>query len=349
MVLLLSKKRINITIFILFQCLYSIGQDIHFSQFLASPLNLNPSLSGVFDGDYRFVANHRNQWQSITTPYKTFSASFDSKITRFNIPKSYIGLGILLNTDKAGDSEFGTTQIGLSISYHKIISSDSSLIISGGINLYYNQYSINYNNLTFNSQYDGNQYNSNLSHNEVFPNSQISYFDVAGGFNIFYLIPAENTLGDKIPLNTGISFFHINKPEQSFYDVEAIELNRKIIFYVNSKFKIQEELSFLPSFIYMRQGKLKEFDLGGLFKYNIDNIAFHAFYIGGWFRMKDAGIIKIGLDYQNINLGISYDINTSKLSTASNGLGGMELSLKYIFNKTRPFALPYYKQCPTFM
>jgi hypothetical protein len=53
------------------------AQDIHWSQFQSSPLNLNPALSGFFDGDYRFVLNHRNQWKSVTTPYNTFSGSID--------------------------------------------------------------------------------------------------------------------------------------------------------------------------------------------------------------------------------------------------------------------------------
>ncbi|MEK7227019.1 MAG: type IX secretion system membrane protein PorP/SprF, partial [Bacteroidota bacterium] len=44
------------------------AQDIHFSQFLSSPMNLNPALAGQFDGDHRFVMNHRNQWSSVTVP-----------------------------------------------------------------------------------------------------------------------------------------------------------------------------------------------------------------------------------------------------------------------------------------
>jgi len=35
------------------------GQDIHLSQFNASPQNLNPAQTGLFDGDWRFVGNHK--------------------------------------------------------------------------------------------------------------------------------------------------------------------------------------------------------------------------------------------------------------------------------------------------
>ena len=52
--------------------LTGMAQDIHFSQFYFSPLNLNPAATGIFDGDYRIAGNHRQQWRSVTTPYTTF-------------------------------------------------------------------------------------------------------------------------------------------------------------------------------------------------------------------------------------------------------------------------------------
>ena len=53
--------------FVLFVLALS-AQDIHFSQFGNSPINLNPGLTGAFGGDMRFVANYRNQWRVDPTP-----------------------------------------------------------------------------------------------------------------------------------------------------------------------------------------------------------------------------------------------------------------------------------------
>ena len=66
-------------IFILFITLSNgiTCQDIHFSQFNLAPLNLNPAMTGSFNGDYRFVGNLRNQWSSVTVPYKTFAFSVE--------------------------------------------------------------------------------------------------------------------------------------------------------------------------------------------------------------------------------------------------------------------------------
>ncbi|MBL7808489.1 MAG: type IX secretion system membrane protein PorP/SprF, partial [Saprospiraceae bacterium] len=58
------------------------AQDIHFSQFYQSPLNLNPAMTGVMNCNHRFVANYRNQWASIlkNRAYNTYSASYDQKL-----------------------------------------------------------------------------------------------------------------------------------------------------------------------------------------------------------------------------------------------------------------------------
>ena len=48
-----------------------VAQDPHFSQFYASPLTLNPALTGKFDGTFRLAANYRNQWPGIYGTYVT--------------------------------------------------------------------------------------------------------------------------------------------------------------------------------------------------------------------------------------------------------------------------------------
>src|SRR5256885_816513 len=54
------------------------AQDIHFSQFFEAPLLRNPSLAGLFEGDFRTQAVYRDQWNSIT-PNSYRSASFNGE------------------------------------------------------------------------------------------------------------------------------------------------------------------------------------------------------------------------------------------------------------------------------
>ncbi len=86
------------------------AQDIHFSQFYMSPLNLNPALTGVMNCNMRVVGNYRNQYASIlkSNAFNTYSVSYDQKIPvgRYD----YFGVGGTLWGDKAGSAGFGTVQ-----------------------------------------------------------------------------------------------------------------------------------------------------------------------------------------------------------------------------------------------
>ena len=62
------------------------AQDPNFSQFFASPLTLNPALTGKFDGVYRVAGNYRNQWPTINNAFRTYTASFDMGILKNSIP-----------------------------------------------------------------------------------------------------------------------------------------------------------------------------------------------------------------------------------------------------------------------
>jgi len=346
---IIQSKIIFVSALLLFQIILcfsvSYSQDIHYTQFTSSPLNLNAGLTGNFNNDYRLVMNGRQQWRSIPVPYETFSASFDTKVLRTLVPRSWFGAGILLNADRAGDSEFGTTQVKLLASYHRVMNTDSTFVLSAGLNAAFNQNNINYNNLYWDYQFVGGQYVSNAPTGEDFSqmDNKLTYFDCAVGLNMYYLI------NDKVPLNTGISFLHLNKPKRSFFDNEDIDLNNNFLIYSQSQFFFNEQWSAIPSIMYMRQGKFHEFDAGGFFKYDIDNVSFRAFYFGAWMRLKDAGNLAIALDYQNIYIGISYDINTSKLTEASNGRGGLEVAIIYMFGRSKYNTIPYKVKCPRFI
>ena len=195
-----------------------LAQDIHFSQFNASPLNLNPALTGGFDGDLRLIGNHKRQWLSFTNAYRTFSFSADARLNHLQLFRSNISVGLLFNNDVAGDANFSTNQVKLTASYNYMLTRDSALNASIGLNAGFNQHNINYNLLTFGSQFNGNQFDPNLTNGETFTNDNVNYFDVSAGLGLSYIF------NSKFAANTGFSFNHINKPNQSFSDLSDIGL-----------------------------------------------------------------------------------------------------------------------------
>jgi len=337
------KKIVSILYIIAFFYSPVKAQDIHLSQFFQSPLNLNPALTGSMNGDFRLVANERTQWRSITVPYQTYSGSFDATFNNKFIMNSKFGVGLIFNNDKAGDSEFGTNQIRLSGAYHQSLLRNKQLTISVAIDGGFTQNTINYSNLYFGSQYDGNKYDPDLDHGEIFTENQLTYIDYTLGGNIHYKIKPH------IPIDAGIAFTHLNQPDQSFDENSLNELDRRYNLYAKSTIPVSDELSLVPSVLYMDQGRFQELDIGGYIKYNLNHPAFQNIYLGGWGRFKDAGILYLGIDYKEVNIGLSYDINMSDLRIASNGQGGLELSIIYLFSKARIVKLPETKKCPTFM
>jgi len=315
------------------------AQDIHFSQFDAAPLNLNPAQSGNFDGQYRFVLNHKNQWQAVTNAYTTYSFSVDSRKNFGTV--AGLGYGLVMNADKAGDANFGTMQIGVPLTIRKNLLPDSSLTISIGIQPQYSQISFNFAKFTFNSQFDGNKYNPDLSHNQHITNEKLSYFDLQTGVNL-HIVSSK-----RVSFDLGASVYHVNTPTLSFASNSAINLDRKWILHGLSSIGITPVFTFFPSFIYMIQGNYREFNVGGLARFNTNSRIIPAVYFGGWFRIDDAAIIKAGIDYSELNIGISYDINTSSLNTASNGRGGLEIAITYILDPPKVMVPPY-KSCPAY-
>lgn len=317
------------------------SQDIHFSQFLASPLTLSPGATGHFNGDYRIAANHRTQWRSVTIPYQTFGGSFDMR-NSFKVQN--LGTGIAIYNDKAGDSEFSTLLVNLSGSYTIPISNDSLHYLTGGIQAGISQRSINYNRLNFDNQFNGIRYDPNLGNGESFNREGYVKMNLNTGL-AWTFTPKHRT-----KFMAGLTVFNLTKPKQTFYADPTIKLDRRVALFGSAQIPVTEKIDILPAIHIMSQGKYKEYIGGSSLRYVLQNEfwKYRAIYAGTFLRARDAGYIVVGMEYNDLNVGVSYDINTSGLRPASNGRGGLELSLIYVFRKFEQFKTRH-KACPTYI
>lgn len=343
----MKTKNVIIAILLIINYQLSIincfAQDIHLSQFNSSPQNLNPAQTGLFDGDWRFVGNHRSQWAAIPVPYKTYSLSADTRL-KMKYKNGVPALGLILNTDKAGDSKFSTTQVCVSAAYIKKLGTDSTQFVSIGIQPGFTTKSFNINALTFDNQYDGDNYNAALSSGENFSKTRITYFDMGGGLTYLW----KKT--QRTQASIGLSAFHLNMPKQSFFYDKDIRLDIKTTVNGIAEFPVSAQLDVLPTVMYQRQGKFKETVLGLFGKYYLQPVCgmTTAVSLGGFYRLKDAFILSVGMEYRSFNVGLSYDVNTSKLTEATNNRGGFEISVIYILKKEIPF-IAKKRVCPIYM
>jgi type IX secretion system PorP/SprF family membrane protein len=316
---------------------FTNAQDNHFSQFYNAPLCMNPSTTGGFNSKLRILTNYRNQWRSISTPYNTFAFSYDMGIRKVKGRSGFLGAGISFTSDKAGDAELSQNQVNLSFAYHLKISSYN--IISLGIQGGFAQRSINSGNLQWDSQFDGSSFDPSLPSNEPVNFSSLSsYPDFGTGMQWTYSKgEMYTTANDQLMINVGIAAFHVNKPELSFYSSALDNLPVKAVVHATSQIGFKNtKYSIIPALIYMQQGPLRNIIAGLLVRRNLltaskytGNIKGASVSFGGLYRVGDAIIPQIQIEFANYALGFSYDVNTSGLTSITSGKGGFEISLRF--------------------
>jgi len=315
------------------------AQDIHFSQFYMSPLNLNPALTGVMNCNVRLTANYRNQWASITRGgvYSTSSASYDQRFTSGRY--DYFGLGATVWNDVAGSGNFGTTTFKASGSYAKRMagSRNSSHYLSFGFEGGLSQRRVDFNNLRWGTQWDGNEFNETLGTGEnMFDQPNFSFFDASAGLLWF------SNFGDNANLYVGGAYHHLNRANISFASGQTESLYSRFTVHAGGEVPITNKVSIVPGVITMIQGPSLQVNSGASVKFALGNSRFNsqAFQLGIWSRIgnkveqgvvNDAIILSTRFDYNEYSLGFSYDINVSPLEPGSSGQGGFELALQYKF------------------
>ena len=311
------------------------AQDIHFSQFNFSPLGLNPAQAGV-QSDFRVVGNYRDQWSSVGgNGFKTINVATDLSAFKSHDLPAWLGAGLSVTNDQAGVGLLNTLQTDLSLSG---CVQDGKNIYSAGMQFSYFQKSMNMGNYSWDSQFDGFNYNPSLPNMEYYTNTSFNFFSMAAGINWYYSKTEHYmTSNDELKVNMGLSMFHLNNPRQSFKDVTNENLFPKIVAHGNYSIGIHnKKFCLLPSFMFAFQGPSREFMIGNLFKFILTEASHFthikkAFAIsaGGFYRNSDALIAQVMIEYDRYAIGASYDMTTSAFRTASRSFGGLELNFRY--------------------
>lgn len=303
-------------------------QDIHFSQFFEAPLLRNPSLAGIFTGDYRIQTVFRDQWNSFTNAYRTGSLNGEYKmpVGRSN---DFLTVGLQVLYDKAGTAALTTTELLPALNYHKSLSDERAMYLSLGFMGGLVEKRIDMSKVTTNSQYNGTAYDPALPDGEVLTNPTIRYLD--GSLGLSFNSGFGKNKGNS--LFFGAAMHHVNRPKNSFYKTPGIELDPKYVFSAGMKMIVNEFTYFTLQGDHTRQGPAQETIAGALYSYKLGEDpenSNHILSLGTFLRWKDALIPVIKLEMNALSVSLSYDVNVSQLKTVSNGRGGVELSISYI-------------------
>lgn len=331
------------------------SQDQHFTQFYAAPLTLNPALTGAFDGKYRLAMVYRDQGRNILDdPYVTFAAAMDLRFP-LKIGKSRrdaAGMGVLFFNDRNATVNFFTNSIAVSGGFHKSLNREGTQYLSAGAQIGVVQRNINYDNITFNDQFNGVDGYTGVSREDL-PENNFSFGDIAVGINYSYA-PRKG-----IGFFAGGAIHHITEPQVSFYasqteptGINDNQLHRKYTGHIGLSIPLGEAVQFLPRAQAYLQGPHLAMNAGANFRFLINDIQGTALHVGGWARPVrnidqsyaiDAAVVMAGLEFNNFLLGLSYDARTSTLNTGGQRSGAFEITFAFLGNYDNETI-----QCPKF-
>lgn len=306
----LIHKQIRVALLSIFMLILGVshGQDAQFSQFYANPLFLNPALAGSTECG-RVSLNYRNQWPSLANAYITYSASYDQYI-----PGITSGIGVLAMSDRQGDGALTRNSVIVYYSYKLKVS--EPILISFGVQGGYYQENLDWNKLIFADQIDPTTGNISETSIEKPPTSNsVAVIDFAAGAIMSYY---DNWF-------VGVSVAHLTQPEISFYDNTNSVLPMKFTLHGGVNINLtqgmlgddnSEDLMLSPQLLYMQQEGFRQLNFG-LY------VSKQPLVLGVWYRSNfsnpDAIVGLIGLRFNNIRFGYSYDFTISNIGGSSGG------------------------------
>ena len=336
---------------LLFQPGLSRAQDVHFTQFDAQPLLLNPANTGAFNGDWRASVIYRDQWRSVlgSSAFKTYAASFDMPVIRDISIDDYLAAGVQVYNDRAGDGNLSNFTALLSVAYHKFLGEDGRKVLTVGLQGGYSQKSLDLSRLYFGDEFDEGLFNRGTSPEFNWLTTRTGGFIINAGLNY------AQAVSDNFSFTIGAGVNNINQPLESF-DTRGkradVGLGMRYTGQLGAIIKADDRFSIRPAVLIQSQQTAMELVAGTELHYALgedyDLQTAPAVFAGIWYRHQDAIMGTVGIEYKGFRVGFGYDYNTSDLQNATNGNGGFEISIGYVAPSPISFARQLLFPCTRF-
>lgn len=306
--------------------LHAGAQDINFSQFYELPLLRNPALAGIYRGDVRATSAFRSQWGSVSVPYNTGALGAEVKFGVGRQSNDFMSLGMQVTNDVAGDSRLGKTQLLPLLAYHKSVNREKDAYLTLGFLGGAVQQRFDPTKLTFDDQFINGAYSPTNPTRQTFNNTNVTYWDAAVGMTF------SSTLAVDTRYYIGASYFHITQPKVAFDRASDIRLNKKWVLNAGLSAPTSDFDRLIFYLDFFKQGGNDQIQGGAMFKHDVlqedidESLSLSA---GVFYRWNDALVPVIKLDYYQWAVGLTYDVNISKLKSASQFRGGFEMTLSY--------------------
>jgi type IX secretion system PorP/SprF family membrane protein len=305
-------KRIISLIIGISACLFSIGQDYHFSGFMQNMVYVNPAYAAIpTSGEIGLT--YRNQWPGIPATFVTYGAALIVPVRSLNS-----GIGVSVANDMQGSGIINRTSASLLYGY--LFEVGRNWQVGAGISASWIMKHFNADELLFRTDLLnelGYSYGT-----VVFDNYSKNYPDFSVG-----LIATSNN-----QLSFGLSANHVTKPFDSFSDIESSRLPIKYTAFISKRISSgsYEDISFEPAVFYSIQSNSQELIWGS--RLNLTS----NFMAGAWIRQDlkmnfEALIVSAGISWEKYNISYSYDVNMKKINFLSTKMAAHEVTFLYRF------------------
>lgn len=322
------------------------AQDVHFTQFDATPLTINPAFTGAFTGQVRASAIYRDQWRSAmggSAAFKTYAASVDMPIIFDQSLDDYLAVGLQVYNDRAGDAGLNNFSALASVAYHKYLNPKS--VLSAGLQGGYSSRNLDLSKLFFGDEYIGNQWVPGTSSQHGYLGNGFQNFLINGGLSY------AQSIGERSGFTLGVGVNNINIPMQSIDKRERtndVNLKMRYTGQIGAIIGVNDAFSIRPAVLVQSQATSMEVVAGSEFNMKFgDDVGMpnaSGVFAGLWYRHQDAVMVTAGVEFKNFRVGFAYDMTTSALKNAAKNNGGFEVMIRYIL--PRPIDFQKERQYP---
>ncbi|HRG39533.1 MAG TPA: type IX secretion system membrane protein PorP/SprF [Bacteroidia bacterium] len=288
-------------------------QDAQFSMNMFNRVGVNPGYAGTNYAGYKSqgicaTLLYRNQWTGFNGGPKSilFSADYGNIFGG--------GIGLTVSQDKAGFEK--TTMAKLAYSYHLHIGSNGG-VLGLGLDAGMLQKGLNGNFIAP----DGSTINNQGTDPSIpWQGAAATTYDL--GFGIYYTTKK---------LYIGLSSLHL--PEQTLKKGENFDYTVARHYYIMAGYTfIGQKIDITPSILTKSDATSTQLDINLMAKWQ------KMLFFGVSYRLTDAAVAIVGLEYRNFKVGYAYDYTLSSLKNHSSGSHEIMLGFCHKFPK------PEYKQ-----
>jgi len=291
------------------------SQDIHFSNNGIIPTFINPANTGAFLGSIRASSVYRDQFSSfIENPYRSVIVSVDSPVAFGFKENHWVGVGLQLYNDRAGDVALVRNGYGLGAAYHIGLDNDFRSVVTLGLN-----YGNIKSNLDEGSARFGNQA-AELVNLSNYGNTQS---------NISVGVRFKTEFGKSSIFEAGFSTQRVTTSRAIRDTLNGLERRMNFTALLNTQ--LSKKIRLTPEFYFSKSSNFTNTSLHIFPEFAFGNKNNFLFRPGVGMRFGDAMIMHLGGMYKGWRVNLSYDMTVSSASVYNNNNGGFEIGVQRIF------------------